>query len=159
MSATTTLPYQFSLLTGRAPDQILGDLNDTGIGGVGVVERGDSYVVLRPASRYRFTTDMAVAAGIGILLVTLILTAITPVFIVLLPLALLPALPSYFDKRPAVAVAAVVDAEGTATRVTVHGEASPALITALDAYLGALPGADPPSVGPAAESSPPSAKD
>jgi hypothetical protein len=69
----------------------------------------------------------------------LIATAWSPMFIVLLPLAVLPAVPLLLDRRrPDLAVSAVADDDG-GTRVTVHGEASEELAAAVDAFLGALP--------------------
>jgi hypothetical protein len=76
--------------------------------------------------------------GLAIVLAVLILTAVTPVFIVLLPLALLPGIPLLIDNRPDLAISAVADDLG-GTRVTVHGQASSELAAALDAYLGSLP--------------------
>jgi hypothetical protein len=74
-----------------------------------------------------------------IVFAVLILTAVTPVLAALLPLALLPALPVLLDNRPDIAISAVPDDEVGGTRVTVHGQASPELAAALDAYLGSLP--------------------
>jgi len=58
--------------------------------------------------------------------------------ILLLPLALVPAVPLLLDNRPDLAISAVADDQG-GTRVTVHGQASSELAAALDAYLGSLP--------------------
>jgi len=63
---------------------------------------------------------------------------VTPVLIVLLPLAVLPGVPLLIDNRPDLAISAVADDLG-GTRVTVHGQASSELAAALDAYLGSLP--------------------
>ena len=83
--------------------------------------------------------------GIVVVVAVLILTAITPVFIVLLPAALLPGVPALLDHRPDLAISAVpVDAGGS--RVTVHGLASSELAAALDAYLGSLPRQEPAAV-------------
>jgi hypothetical protein len=79
-----------------------------------------------------------VLLGLAIVLAVLILTAVTPVLIVLLPLALLPGVPLLIDNRPDLAISAVADDLG-GTRVTVHGQASSELAAALDAYLGSLP--------------------
>jgi hypothetical protein len=131
-------PYQFSLVTGRPPTEVLAQLAERPLPGIAVAERGESYLVLSPISRRRYGADIAVGAGIGIVLLVLILTAITPVFVALLPLALLPALPILLDHRPDLAVSALIE-DGGVTRVTAHGEATPELAAALDAYLGALP--------------------
>ena len=145
MAATNhTVPYQFSVRTSKEAGSVLDEVGARGLAGIGVAERGSSYVVLRPIPRYRYSSDAAIGIGLGILIVTLLLTAVTPVFIVLLPLALTPALPFYMAKhRPMLAVSALLDEDGTATRVTVHGQAGPELAAALDAYLGALPAALP----------------
>ncbi len=141
MPGPNLVPYQFSVRTSRPPAEILDELSTRGVGGIGIDEKGSSYLVLRPHSRYRLTTDMAIGLGIGILIVVLVLTAITPVFVVLLPLGLTPAVPAFFDHRPMLAISAVIDEDGEATRVTVHGQAGLELAAALDAYLGALPAA------------------
>lgn len=91
---------------------------------------------------------MAALLGIVIVLGVLILTAVTPVFVALLPLALLPILPILLDHRPDLAISAVPDDAG-GTRVTVHGLASPELAAALDAYLGSLPRFVPPPLAAA----------
>jgi hypothetical protein len=131
-------PYQFSLVTGRAPDEVLTQLAGRPLPGIAVAERGASYLVLSPVQKRRYGADIAVGAGVGIVLIVLILTALTPVFVALLPVALLPALPILLDHRPDLAVSALGD-DGGVTRVTAHGEATPELAAALDAYLGALP--------------------
>ena len=88
-----------------------------------------------PSSARRYGGDVAVLLGLAIVLAVLILTAVTPVLIVLLPLALLPGVPLLIDNRPDLAISAVADDLG-GTRVTVHGQASSELAAALDAYLG-----------------------
>ncbi len=133
-----TNAYQFSLITGRPPAEVLGQLATRPLPGIAVAERGESYLILSPVSRRRYGADMAVGAGIGIVLIVLILTAISPVFIALMPLALAPAVPILLDHHPDLAVSALAD-DGGVTRVTAHGEATPELAAALDAYLGALP--------------------
>jgi len=96
------------------------------------------YLVLRPQQRRRYGGDVAVLLGLAIVLAVLILTAVTPVLIVLLPLALVPGVPLLIDNRPDLAISAVADDLG-GTRVTVHGQATSELAAALDAYLGSLP--------------------
>ena len=71
------------------------------------------------------------------------IAAVSPVFITLLPVAVVPALPVLLDHRPDLAVSAVPDEEVGGTRVTVHGQASAELAAALDAYLGSLPRFEP----------------
>jgi arsenate reductase len=80
------------------------------------------------------------------------MTAISPVFVLLLFVALLPMVPLIVFHQPSLAVSAVSDDDGT-TRINVHGEASPELAAALDAFVGSLPpGAGrPPSTGPGAD--------
>ena len=138
----STQPYQFSLRTTRPPADVLEEVAARPLPGIGVSERGEHYLVLCPRRRYRYGTDIAVGLAVAIVLAVLIATALTPIFIVLLPLAVLPALPLLLDHRPDLAVSAVVDDDGS-TRVTVHGEASEELAAAVDAYLGALPEAAP----------------
>ena len=133
-----TRAYQFSLRTGKAPEEVLGDFAQRPMPGIAVAERGPNYLVLRPQQRRRYGGDVAVMLGLAIVLAVLILTAVTPVFIVLLPLALLPGVPLLIDNRPDLAISAVADELG-GTRVTVHGQASSELAAALDAYLGSLP--------------------
>ena len=136
----TTHPYQFSLRTSRVAADVLDEVASRPLPGIAVAERGAHYLVLQPRRRYRYGTDIAVGAAVVIVLAVLIATAITPVFVAFLPLAILPALPLLVDHRPDLAVSAVSDDHGS-TRVTVHGEASPELAAAVDALLGALPDA------------------
>jgi hypothetical protein len=133
-----TSPYQFSLRTSRLPAEVLDDVAARPLPGIAVLERGTHYLVLRPRRRYRYGSDIAVGAAVVIVLAVLIATAMSPFLIVLLPLAVLPGIPLLLDHRPDLAVSAVVDDDGS-TRVTVHGEASPDLAAAVDAFLGALP--------------------
>lgn len=135
--------YQFSLRTSRTPDQVLDDLDQRRLPGIGVAERGTQYMVLRPERRYRYGGDIAAGLSVALVLLGLILTAVSPVIlIVFLVAALVPPVPLLFDRhRPDLAVSAVVDDDG-ATRVTVHGQATSELAAALDAYLGALPQAE-----------------
>ena len=138
-----TNPYQFSLRTSRDPGEVLDDVAARPLPGIAVSERGIHYLVLRPRRRSRYGSDIAVGIAIAIVLAVLIATAMTPVLIVLLPLAVLPGIPLLLDhRRPDLAVSAVVDDDGS-TRVTVHGEASEELAAAVDAFLGALPDAPP----------------
>jgi hypothetical protein len=134
-----TNPYQFSLRTSRVPGDVLDEVAARPLPGIAVAERGTHYLVLRPRRRYRYGSDLAVGVAIAIVLVVLIATAWSPLLIVFLPLAALPAIPLLLDRRrPDLAVSAVIDDDG-GTRVTVHGEASEELAAAVDAFLGALP--------------------
>ena len=138
LSRLRTRAYQFSLRTGKPPADVLGEFAARRMPGIAVAERGPNYLVLRPQQRRRYGGDVAVLLGLVIVLAVLILTAVTPVLIVLLPLALLPAVPLLLDNRPDLAISAVADDLG-GTRVTVHGQASSELAAVLDAYLGSLP--------------------
>jgi hypothetical protein len=133
-----TRAYQFSLRTGKPPDDVLGEFAARRMPGIAVAERGPNYLVLRPQQRRRYGGDVAVLLGLAIVLAVLILTALTPVLVILLPRALLPSVPLLLDNRPDLAISAVADDLG-GTRVTVHGQASSELAAALDAYLGSLP--------------------
>jgi hypothetical protein len=133
-----TRAYQFSLRTGKPPSDVLGEFAARRMPGIAVAERGPNHLVLRPQQRRRYGGDVAVLLGLAIVLAVLILTAVTPVFVALLPLALVPAVPLLLDNRPDLAISAVADDLG-GTRVTVHGQASSELAAALDAYLGSLP--------------------
>ena len=134
-----THSYQFSLLTSRQPEQVLHEFASKRLPGIEVAERGASYLILRPVSRRRYGPELALIAAAVIVLVVLMLTAITPWLVALLPLAVVPAIPMLLDHRPDLAVSAVPEDEPGSTRVTVHGMAAPQLSAALDAYLGGLP--------------------
>ncbi|MGH7722363.1 MAG: hypothetical protein ACRENL_05940 [Candidatus Dormibacteria bacterium] len=134
-----TNPYQFSLRTSRGPGDVLDEVAARPLPGIAIAERGTHYLVLRPRRRSRYGSDLAVGMAVVIVLAVLIATAWSPLFIVLLPLAVVPAIPLLLDRRrPDLAVSAMADDDG-ATRVTVHGEASDELAAAVDALLGALP--------------------
>lgn len=138
-SHARTHSYQFSGRTTQPADEILDGFAARRLPGIIVDERGPNYLVLRPQRHVRYGGDVAVVAGILIVFAVLILSAVTPVFIALLPLAFVPAIPPLLDHRPDIAMSAVEEAEQGGTRVTVHGQASPELAAALDAYLGSLP--------------------
>lgn len=132
-------PYQFSLRTSRPPSDVLDEIAARPLPRIAVAERGRHYLVLRPRRRRRYGSDIAVGMAVVIVLAVLVATAWSPMFIVLLPLAVLPAIPLLLDRRrPDLAVSAVAADDG-GTRVTVHGEASDELAAAVDAFLGALP--------------------
>jgi hypothetical protein len=141
---TRTHTYQFSLRTIKEPVMVLDDFAARHLPGIGVDERGENYLILRPERKARYGGDIAVILGVLIVFAVLILTAVTPVFVALLPLAVVPAIPPLLDHRPDIAMSAVDDDDAGGTRVTVHGQATPELAAALDAYLGSLPRYVPP---------------
>jgi len=138
-----TQAYQFSLRTNRPPDDALREIADRRLPGIGIAEAGPNYLILKPERRHRYGGDVAVLLAVLIVLAVLIIAAVSPVFIALLPVAVVPALPVLLDHRPDLAVSAVPDEEVGGTRVTVHGQASAELAAALDAYLGSLPRFEP----------------
>ncbi|MGA2282545.1 MAG: hypothetical protein ABSH07_02530 [Candidatus Dormibacteria bacterium] len=134
---TSTVPYQIGVRTSRSAREVLDQVDLERVPGITVAERGAHYLVLRPKRRFRYGADLAAGLGVAVVLVLLILTAVTPVVLVGLPAALLPALPLLLDHRPDLALSAIED-DGT-TRVTAHGQASPDLAEYLDRYLEGLP--------------------
>jgi len=134
---TTTVPYQIALRTSRPAEEVLAQVDVDQVPGLAVAERGAHYLVVRPKRRFRYGADIAAGLGVAIVLVLLILTAVTPVVLVALPVAFLPAIPLLLEHRPDLAVSAIED-DGE-TRVTAHGQASPELVEYLDRYLEALP--------------------
>lgn len=138
-----TRPYQFSLRTARPPEDVLQEISERRLPGITVAERGRAYLILRPFQRHRYGGDVALLLAGAIVVAVLILTAVTPIFVALLPVAVLPAVPLLFEHRPDLAVSAIDDEEG-GTRVTLHGLATSELAAALDAYLGSLPRYTPP---------------
>ena len=136
-SRAATAPYQIAVRTSRSAVEVLGQIDLDRMPGVGVTERGAHYLVLRPVRRFGYGADLAAGLGIAVVLALLILTAVTPAVLAALPVAFLPALPLILDHRPDLALSAIEDE--AATRVTAHGQASPALAEYLDAYLGSLP--------------------
>ena len=134
---TTTVPYQIALRTSRPAEEVLAQVDVDQVPGLAVAERGAHYLVVRPKRRFRYGADIAAGLGVAIVLALLILTAVTPVVLVGLPAAFLPAIPLLLEHRPDLAVSAIED-DGE-TRVTAHGQASPELVEYLDRYLEALP--------------------
>jgi len=133
------LPYRISLRTSRPADAVLADLTSQQVAGVGATERGSHYLLLQDLRRRRYGADLAVGIGIGILLAVLIGYAFRPVVIALLPLALVPGLPLLIrHNRTMIAISALAEPDGW-TRLTAHGQVSPPLAEALDAYFGSLP--------------------
>jgi len=137
---SATVAYQSAVRTSRSAQEVLQEVSAKGVPGLAVAERGPHYLVLRPTRRLRYGADIAAGLGIAIVLVLLALTAVTPLVLVGLPAAFLPALPLLLDYRPDLAVSAIEE-EGT-TRVTAHGQASPELADYLDDYLQSLPEAN-----------------
>ena len=137
---TTTVPYQIALRTSRPAEEVLAQVDVDQVPGLAVAERGAHYLVVRPKRRFRYGADIAAGLGVAIVLALLILTAVTPVVLVALPVAFLPAIPLLLEHRPDLAVSAIED-DGE-TRVTAHGQASPELVEYLDRYLEALPAVD-----------------
>ena len=134
---TTTVPYQIALRTSRPAEEVLAQVDVDQVPGLAVAERGAHYLVVRPKRRFRYGADIAAGLGVAVVLALLILTAVTPVVLVALPVAFLPAVPLLLEHRPDLAVSAIED-DGE-TRVTAHGQASPELVEYLDRYLEALP--------------------
>jgi len=134
---TSTVPYQIAARTSRPAEEVLAQFDIQRVPGMVVAERGAHYLVIRPARRFRYGADMAAGFAIAIVLALLILTAVTPVVLVALPAAVVPALPLLIDHRPDLALSAIED-EGE-TRVTAHGQASADLAEYLDRYLESLP--------------------
>jgi hypothetical protein len=134
---TTTVPYQIALRTSRPAEEVLAQVDVDQVPGLAVAERGAHYLVVRPKRRFRYGADIAAGLGVAVVLALLILTAVTPVVLVALPVAFLPVVPLLLEHRPDLAVSAIED-DGE-TRVTAHGQASPELVEYLDRYLEALP--------------------
>ena len=134
---TSTVPYQIAARTSRPAEEVLAQFDIARVPGMVVAERGAHYLVTRPVRRFRYGADLAAGFGIAVVLALLILTAVTPLVLVALPAALLPALPLIIDHRPVLALSAIED--GGETRVTAHGQASPDLAEYLDRYLESLP--------------------
>jgi len=137
---TTTVPYQIALRTSRPAEEVLAQVDVDQVPGLAVAERGAHYLVVRPKRRFRYGADIAAGLGVAVVLALLILTAVTPVVLVALPVAFLPVVPLLREHRPDLAVSAIED-DGE-TRVTAHGQASPELVEYLDSYLEALPAVD-----------------
>jgi hypothetical protein len=138
---TSTVPYQIAARTSRPAQEVLAQFDLERVPATVVAERGAHYLVIRPARRFRYGADLAAGLAIAIVLALLILTAVTPVVLVALPVAFLPALPLLLDHRPDLALSAIED-DGE-TRVTAHGQASPDLAEYLDRYLESLPPVEP----------------
>lgn len=141
-------PYQRSSRTSLGAAGVLDELASRHIPEVNVSERGASYLVLEAPHRPPYGIQTAAFLSAAIVIVALMMTAISPVFSLLLLAALLPMIPLIVFHQPSLAVSAVSDDDGT-TRINVHGEASPELAAALDAFVASLPpGATSPPVHP-----------
>src|SRR5579884_1539585 len=66
-----TKSFQFSLLTDRAPEEVLSEFAGRSLPGIAVAERGRNYIILRPRRRHRYGGDIAVGLAIGITLIVL----------------------------------------------------------------------------------------
>jgi len=139
---TSTVPYQIATRTSQPAQEVLAQFDIGRLPGMVVAERGAHYLVIRLVRRVRYGADMAAGFAIVIVLALLILTAVTPVVLIGLPLAVVPALPLLIDHRPDLALSAIE--EGSETRVTAHGQASADLVEYLNRYLEALPVVVPP---------------
>jgi hypothetical protein len=134
---TSTVPYQIAARTSRPAQEVLAQFDIERVPGMVVAERGAHYLVIRPVRRVRYGGEMAAGFAVVIVLALLILTAVTPLVLVALPVAVVPALPLLLDHRPDLALSAIED-DGE-TRVTAHGQASSDLTEYLDRYLESLP--------------------
>ena len=150
----STRSYQCSSRTSLAPRAVLDELAGRQIPDVEVSERGPSYLVLEPPHRRKYGLQTAVFLSIAIVIVALVLAAVTPVLAVLIFAGLLPFVPLAVGHSPSLAVSAVSDPDG-ATRINAHGEASPELAAALDAFVAGLPQGAPPLPSTVAEVSMP----
>lgn len=151
--------YQASVSTTTPARAVLDELARSSVAGTAVTERGSSYVVFQPPGR-TYRPELAAALTAAVVIVVLAFTAVSALFIALLPLAIVPFVPMLLFHRPSCAVSAIDDAGGS-TQVVAHGEATPELVEALDAFLRRLPGSAnggsaPPATSPgAAAVSPP----
>jgi hypothetical protein len=134
------LPYQHASLTSAPPVDVFAMLRASLSEGQEVIERGVGYVVVGHRRPIRGLREAAIAIGVLGVMAVLVLTALTPLWILLLPVPLITALPFLLDRGERVAVAAA--GEESATTITLHGRATPALKTTLDEFLGQLPKAD-----------------
>ena len=103
-----------------------------------MIERGTGYVVVGRQRPIKGLREGSIAIAVLGVMVVLVLTAITPLFILLLPLPLVTAIPFLLDRRERVAVAAMGEEDGE-TVVTLHGRATPQLQTTLSEFLSRLP--------------------
>jgi hypothetical protein len=129
-------PYQSSALTAADPAEVFAALRASLQEGATVVERGTGYVVVGSRAPVRGAREVAVAASVLGVMVVLGLTALTPLFVVLLPLPLITAVPFLLERHERVAVAAAKESGGTT--VSLHGRASPELRTTLSGFLDGL---------------------
>ena len=131
------LPYQGAALTSAPPVDVFTTLRASLKDGQEVIERGVGYVVVGRRRPIQGLREAAIAVGVIGVMVVLVLTALTPLWIVLLPLPLAVAIPFLFDRRERVAIAAA--SENSATTITLHGRATPDLKTTLNGFLEQLP--------------------
>jgi hypothetical protein len=138
MTGHNATPIQLTQRTSRPASRLLDDLVMLDVPGAWVTERGSTYLVFSPREKERYTTGRAATLTVIAVFAILILTAVSALFIALLPLAALPLAPLLFHDQPLLAVGAMKDDAGV-TRVTVHGQAWGDLAVVLDAYLAHLP--------------------
>jgi hypothetical protein len=138
MARPAASSYACSVRTSRPASDVLDDLSRLDVEGIVPIERSETYLVLAPGARQRYTTRRAVALTAVSAVAVLILAAWSLVLIVLLPLAVAPLIPFLLEERPLLGVGAVADVE-SGVRVTAHGHAEERLCRAVDAYLMGLP--------------------
>ena len=112
--------------------------------GLEIRDRAPSYLNLASKKSIPGGATAAIVAGVAILLVVLGLTAVTPLFIVLLPLALVPALPFVIGRGSSVTVAAFE--AGETTLVTADGRSSQLVGKVIDDFIAKLTGTETKSV-------------
>lgn len=127
-----------SALTSRDAKLVLEDLERLADDeGLVIRDRAHSYLNVGSRRAIRGGTGAAIAAGVVILLLVLGLTAVSPLFIVLLPVALVPAIPFVILDGDAVTVA--VFPTGRRVLVTADGKGSELTGRVMQEFFGALP--------------------
>lgn len=127
--------YQRATTTPLDPAEVLGAFEQDPAFASEIAERTPELLIWGAGARHSQTyARAAIALCIGILLLVLGLMAVTPLFVMGIPLALLPALPFALGRRPRVALAAVREGSND-TQVTIHGAVPPAISQNLNAFL------------------------
>jgi outer membrane biosynthesis protein TonB len=127
-----------SALTSRDAKAVLEDLERRADDeGLVIRDRAHSYLNVGTQRAIRGGAGAAIASGVVILLLVLGLTAVSPLFIVLLPVALAPAIPFVFLGGDAVTVA--VFPTGQRVLVTADGKGSELTGRVVQEFFGALP--------------------